>query len=315
MKFLLSFFTLTLLSSGDEIKRPAPALLTITNGYLTIGIDKAMGASITHLSWKSLDQKNTVNSRDPGRLIQQSYYAGKSIDRKKDSQHKAWSPWPWNPIQGGGVRSWSKVTRFEKSPDQKSLTSATIPNLWDMPAEPADAVMKQWTTFEPGLQNTLVIKNQIICSRQTGDLWGPALPKHQEVPACYFTSNFSAFKSYLGNGKWRIEKQAPGPPWGQAKSPRQAMACFEKSGQGIAIFSPSSFKWNFGPCGKEYSTDPSATSCSHLAPVALASLGPQSTLTYRYWLIVGTEKEISSTLDRLWKKYANGRLGLTNPKK
>ena len=55
--------------------------------------------------------------------------------------------------------------------------------------------------------------------------------------------------------------------------------------------------------------------CSHIAPVARLNLGPQSTLTYRYWLIVGTEKEISSTLALLWKKYSAERFSLTNSRK
>ena len=40
--------------------------------------------------------------------------------------------------------------------------------------------------------------------------------RHQEIPACYFTRNFSVVKSYLGEGQWRVETQPPGPPWGQA---------------------------------------------------------------------------------------------------
>ena len=54
--------------------------------------------------------------------------------------------------------------------------------------------------------------------------------------------------------------------------------------------------------------------CSHIAPVARVKLGPQSTLSYRYWLIVGNEKEITKTLDSLWAKYAQERFSITNPK-
>lgn len=312
--FILTLGTCAL-QAEPPVKRPAPELLTIDNGTVKIGIDKAMGASITHLSWKALDQKNIVNSYDPGRLIQQSYYAGKRLNRQKDGQHKAWSPWSWNPIQGGGVGSWARVTRFEKSADKNTLTSETVPKLWDMPNEEAAAIMHQWTSFEAGLKNVIVVKNQIICSRKPGDQWGPAHPSPQEVPALYFTRNFNVFKSYLGDGKWKLEEQAPGPPWGHTSTPKHAMACFEKSGQGIAIFSPSAASWNFGPHGHGTSTDPAAGSCSHIAPVARVNLGPQSTLTYRYWLITGTEKEISATLDALWTKYSTERFTLTNPKK
>ena len=307
---LLSLF-LPLAFGKPILERPKPELLKITNGSVRIGIDKSMGAAITHLSWKGLDQKNTINSHDPGRLIQQSYYAGKHRDRRPDGQHEAWSPWTWNPIQGGGVASWARVTRFTKKPDGTALYSETIPKLWDMPDEEAQAVMKQWTTFEPGMNKVIAVRNQIVCQRNPDDRWGPAKPSPQEVPACYFTRNFSTFKSYLGNGKWKLETQPPGPPWGKTKAvPKHAMACFEKSGQGIAIFSPSAVSWNFGPHGPGQTTDPAAGPCTHLAPVARVNLGPTSTLTYRYWLIVGNEKEISSALDLLWKKYSTERFSL-----
>ena len=53
--------------------------------------------------------------------------------------------------------------------------------------------------------------------RKEADAWGPAIRTAQEVPACYFTRGFGRFESYLGNNKWRRERQPPGPPWGRAK--------------------------------------------------------------------------------------------------
>jgi hypothetical protein len=68
-------------------------LLTLDNGTVRVGIDRAKGAAITWLSWTAYP-KNTVNSADPGRLIQQSYYAGLRLDRTAEGQSKAWSPRP-----------------------------------------------------------------------------------------------------------------------------------------------------------------------------------------------------------------------------
>ena len=98
---------------------PAADLLTIDNGSVKVGIDREKGGAITWLSSDAYPH-NTVNIADPGRLIQQSYYAGRSLDRTSAGQSKAWSPWPWNPIQGGGVGglgsngTWARVTAFEK---------------------------------------------------------------------------------------------------------------------------------------------------------------------------------------------------------
>lgn len=305
MKTLECLVLLCLSGAGPGLsqqpERPPSELLFLENDHLKIGIDKAMGASISWLSWKG-HPTNVVNIHDPGRLIQQSYYAGKSLDRREDGQHPSWSPWTWNPIQGGGVGSWAKVVRFDKQ--DGTLHSETIPKLWDMPNEQAEAVMHQWTSFEPGQASAVMVRNRIVCKRSPDDRWGPPVKRHQEVPAFYFIRSFRHFRSYLGGGEWRDEHQEPGPPWGKANPPRKAMACFNDEGQGIAVFSPGSQRiWNFGPHGKGISTDPEGGPCVHIAPLVTVALGPTSSMEYRYWILVGSASELADGLDRLWKKY------------
>ncbi len=284
-------------------------LLLLENGKLKIGIDREKGGSITWLSWNEYP-KNMVNLSDPGRLIQQSYYAGKSLDRKKDGQSKAWSPWTWNPIQGGGVSSWARVREFKRLND-RTLYAETIPKLWDMPNEEASAIMRQWTSIEPSVTNGVEVRCEFVSDREDSDLWGPAIPRAQEIPACYFSRVFSEAKSYLGDSQWRDESHPPGPPWGHAQPPRNSMAFFTASGQGVAIFSPSSTQpWNFGPHGNGLSDDPLAGPCMHVAPLDRISLGPRSTYRFRYWIVVGNQVEIESSLDSLWEKYSFDRAEL-----
>lgn len=303
------------------VNRPAAArsratqtsdLLTHDNGTIRVGIDPTKGGSITWLSWNDYP-KNAVNISDPGRLIQQSYYAGNRLDRTAEGQSARWSPWTWNPIQGGGVSSWARVTDFKRI-DKKTLYSETIPKLWDMPNEEAAARMRQWTGFEPGMPDVLAVRCEFISQRAEDDRWGPAVPRAQEIPACYFTRNFDRVKSYLGNGEWRDESQPPGPPWGKAEPPRKAMAVFTPEGHGIAVFSPSATqRWNFGPHGSGLSDDPTDRTCMHLSPIDRVNLGPKSEYRYRYWITVGTEAQLSAHLDALWKKYSEERAELTEP--
>jgi hypothetical protein len=296
------------LAESGKLPR-AEDLLRLDNGTVAVGIDRAKGAAITWISWEGYP-KNAVNSADPGRLIQQSYYAGQRLDRQSEGQSKAWSPWSWNPIQGGGIGSWARVTEFKRLDDQ-TLYAETIPKLWDMPSEEAAAVMRQWTAFEA--ENVIVVRCEVVCQRAAGDRWGPARLSPQEVPACYFTRNFGVFKSYLGDGSWREESQPPGPPWGKAQPPRKALACFTADGQGIAVFSPAATQpWNFGPHGRGATDDPAAGPCVHIAPIDRVNLGPRSTYRYRYWLVVGTEAELAIRLDQLHQKYAGERAELTN---
>ena len=286
-------------------------LLLIDNGTVRVGIDRAKGGAITWLSARAYP-KNFVNLADPGRLIQQSYYAGKSLDRTVDGQSQAWSPWPWNPIQGGGVGSWARVTHFERTGDNV-LYSETIPKLWDMPDESAAAVMRQWTSFEPGRSNVVVVRCAFSSQRSNSDRWGEAVPRSQEVPACYFTRNFSLVKSYLGDGQWRAENQPPGPPWGHATPPRKSMGFFNAQGLGIAIFSPMATEaWNFGPHGDGDTDQPTAGPCMHVAPLDRVRLGEKAEYTYRYWLVVGSAAEMAAQLDALWLRYGDKKTSLRN---
>jgi GH35 family endo-1,4-beta-xylanase len=287
------------------------SLLSLDNGTVRIGIDRSKGAAITWLSWAGYP-KNSVNHADPGRLIQQSYYAGHRLDRRADGQSPSWSPWTWNPIQGGGVASWARVNVMERRDDV--LYGETVPKLWDMPDEEAAALMRQWTSFEPSMPDVVVVKCELICQREAGDRWGPAAPRPQEIPACYFTRGFSDMRSYLGAGKWRAESQPPGPPWGHTDPPLKAMAFFNKAGQGIAVFSPTSTThWNFGPHGGGASDDPAAGPCMHVAPLDRVNLGPKSTYSFRYWMIVGDEKQIAARLDSLIPEYSGERASLSDP--
>lgn len=300
-------------AAAGNIASRGEELLLIDNGSVKVGVDRLKGAAITWLS-STAYPKNFVNSADPGRLIQQSYYAGLRLDRKADGQSTAWSPWTWNPIQGGGVASWARVNEFKRI-DATTLYTETVPKLWDMPDEEAAALMRQWTGFEPGLPGVVVVRCELIARRADADRWGPAKPLPQELPACYFTRNFSSVKSYLGEDRWRDETQPPGPPWGTTNPPHGIMACFAPNGQGVAIFSPAATgqTWNFGPHGAGSSDDPAAGPCMHVAPVARMNLGPKSTLRYRYWLIVGDASQLAVRLDSLIAKHAAERAELTNP--
>jgi len=187
----------------------------------------------------------------------------------------------------------------------------TRPKLWDMPDEEAAALMRQWTAFEPGMPDVVVVRCEFTAQRDDNDRWGPAKLSPHEIPACYSTRNFGTVKTYLGDQQWRTESQPPGPPWGKTQPPRKAMALFAPNGQGVAVFSPVATQpWNFGPHAGGASDDPKAGPCMHVAPIDRVMLGPKSTYRYRYWLLVGTEPQIAARLDALWEKYSAERAGL-----
>ncbi len=303
--------TLVLALSARSQPPPQPeptGLVRIQNGIVTVGVHRGMGGSISWLSWTEHPQ-NVVNHSDPGRLIQQSYYAGRPLDRRSEGQSPHWSPWPWNPIQGGGFGSWAHAKILQRMGDG-SLFGETAPKLWDMPNETAAAIMRQWTGFEPALSNTVVVRCEFIALRNpTNDRWGVARASPQEIPACYFTREFDRVRSYLGDGQWRDEIVSPGPPWRRASPPRNAMAVFNADGRGIAVFSPAATQpWNYGVHGPPQPSAPEAGPCVHLAPIDRAlMMGPRFVYRYRYWLVVGTAAEVAASLDHLLARHANER--------
>ena len=211
------------------------------------------------------------------------------------------------------MSSWARVKAFELR-DNKELYAETVPKLWDMLDEEAAALMRQWTSFELSLPDVVVVRCEFVARRNDADRWGSPKSSHQEVPACYFTRNFSLIKSYLGDGAWRTETQPPGPPWGKTRPPRNAMAVFASNGQGIGIYSPAATEpWNFAPHGGGTSDEPKAGPCVHVAPIDRAGLGPRSTYRYRYWLVVGTESQIATRLESLAQKYSTERAELLEP--
>ena len=48
------------------------------------------------------------------------------LDRRAEGQSKAWSPWSWNPIQGGGVGSWARVTEFKHLTGQEHPKTSLV---------------------------------------------------------------------------------------------------------------------------------------------------------------------------------------------
>ncbi len=283
---------------GDGGTSAADAVAQIANGTVTLRIDEEKGGAIVWLSWRG-HPGNAVNVHDPGRFIQQSYYAGSAVDRRSEGQHAAWSPWPWNPIQAGGVASWARMTRLERSADG-GLVGEITPKLWDMPDEEAAAVIRQVTRLEEGFDNVVSLEGEIECRRHEGDRWGPPVARHQELPACYLTRSFGTVKTYRGDGRWQEEQLPAGPPWGKVTPPRFTLACFDAAGQGVAVVSPAATEaWNVGPHGEGASDEATADPCMHMAPIATASLGPRSVFRFRAWLVVGDERAIATAVDRI----------------
>jgi hypothetical protein len=299
---LVGLISLIACSGKTDIpgKSVYPDELVADNGTLTVKFDLTRGGAI---SWISLSgsQRSLVNIADEGRYIQQSYYGGKSLDRKADGQSPAWSPWPWNPIQvGDAFRNRAKILDFSQSKD--SLYVKCIPMQWDMNNRPAEAEMEQWTKL---VGNVLKIRNRLTIHR-TDKIYGDSVLCDQELPAVYPISALQNLYVYLGPKPFtgdtvsnpKVINLSSGF-WGRyEKVTENWMAFTDDKGFGMAVYNPICTRFLAGQAGKP-GKEAADGSTSYIAPVKKEMLTKSCVYEYTYYLVVGKLDEMRKKIYQL----------------
>lgn len=284
-------------------KSDSPHELVADNGTLVVKFDLTRGGAI---SWISLSgsERSLVNIADEGRYIQQSYYAGKSLDRKSDGQSPNWSPWPWNPIQvGDAFRNRAKILDYKQSSD--SLYVKCIPMQWDMNNKPAEAEMEQWTTLE---ENVLFIRNRLTIHR-TDNIYGDSVLCDQELPAVYPISALKNLVAYLGPKPFTSDTLSKPKVihlesgfWGRYENVTENwMAFVDDSDFGMAVYNPICTRFLAGMSGV-YGKEAADGPTSYIAPVKKEMLTKNCVYEYRYYIVVGKLEEMRKQIYRLKMK-------------
>ncbi len=269
----------------------------IDNGVLTLKLDLTRGGAISYLSLSGED-RNIVNVFDEGRYIQQSYYAGKSVNRQDEGQSPSWSPWSWNPIQvGDAYRNRAEILDFQKT--ENEMYVKCIPMQWDMNNHPAEAEMEQWTTLKG---NVLKVKNRLICHR-TDAIYGDSILNDQELPAVYPISALSNLYTYLGDAPFtnaaisqlEVINLSSGF-WGRYNNVSENwMAFVDGSDWGMAVYNPACTRFLAGMSGTPGGEANDAPT-SYIAPVKKETLYKNCVYEYEYYIIVGSLSEIRSKI-------------------
>lgn len=285
---------------------------TLDNGTLRLQAPTSEGASFNYLA--AAGGGNLVNYHDQGRLIQQSYYAGLSLDRRAVGQSASWSPWAWNPIQSGDASGkLAQVVEVGQFDFGRGFFSRTIPLLWDMTTgEQGRCWMDQWNEFEPGMDDVVRVTCRLICFRDADDVWGAARNRHQELPAVYLIRSLSKIVTYQGDVPWaddatELFPYTPGPPWQRCYPTEHWVAMVDPATDiGVGLFSPAGTTlWNVGATGNPPG-GPTSSQTMHMAPVRGVKLDRDSILVYRYWLIHGDLTTIRSRAYELHARYPGG---------
>ncbi len=302
------------LDGGDpvvEIGSTETAFLD--NGTLRMGTPTTQGGSINFLAPSG--GTNLVNWYDPGRLIQQSYYAGNPIDRTAEGQSPSWTPWTWNPIQGGDASNKkSQVIEMTQFDSGTGFFTRTVPLLWDMTTgEKAKAWIDQWNQFEPGMPDVIRVTCRLTCFRNADDPWTVA-SRHQELPAVYLIRTLSKVVTYQGDSPWTnapvedvTSNIIPGPPWIRHDPTESWVAMVNPTTNvGVGLYSPLNREfWWVGATGAATGGAQSPNTM-HMAPLRTMRLERNSILAYRYWMIYGDIETIRERIYQLRELHPHG---------
>ena len=286
----------------------------LDNGTIRLEARYSNGGSLAHFSPQGGD--NLINIYDQGRLIQQSYYAGDRLDRQSEGQSPNWTPWRWNPIQGGdSALNTSEVLEITRSEFGGGIYTQTTPLLWDMTtAEKAQCQMDQWNEIEAGMPNVVRVTCRLVVNRDPNDAWNTVVNTYQELPATYWIRSLSKAVSYVDSAPWTGDdvtelSYALGSPWVKAYPSEDWIAMVDPSDDtGVGLYSPigdPSTHWWFGATGNPPG-GPTDAPTMHMAALANVPMSRQHVLIYRYWLVYGDIEAIRSNVYLLHSRYPDG---------
>ncbi len=288
----------------------ADSFIEISNSEITLRQDLRRGGSICYISRTGID-RNIVNIYDEGRYIQQSYYAGKRVDRRHEGQSPSWSPWQWNPIQGGNhARKGARILKCEQT--DSTLYVSCVPMLWDMDNHEGEAIMEQWTSING---NTIKVRNRLTCHRTDSIYGNKAVKNDQEIPAIYPISSLKNLYGYFGDKPFKNDKldnpevveikmDVPGSFWGKyPKVPEKWMAFVDDNMWGMGVFSPSAERFIAGRYTSMTDGEAHSLSTSYIAPLCTSKLKKNSVFEYTYYIVVDHLPEIRNTIYTLNSKH------------
>lgn len=272
--------------------------LEIKNRSITVRQDLTRGGAICYVGRRG-EARNYVNIHDEGRYIQQSYYAGKNVNRQAEGQSPFWSPWPWNPIQVGDYKR-NRAQILESRKHGKTTYVKCIPMLWDMDNRPAEAEMEQWTTLKG---NTIHVLCRLTC-HCTDNIYGYDTDNHQEIPAVYPISSLNHLYAYRGDKPFASEPMDSieveelrfgenGHGWGEYNDISERwMAFVGDDGWGMGVYSPSADSFKAGRYKPSRKGEADDEGTSYIAPVRAQHVGRDSVVEYEYYLLFGNVEEI-----------------------
>jgi hypothetical protein len=286
-KTILATLITSMLVSALHANKEDESWIYLDNGTLRIGIDKARGAAIGHLSL-SKDKRNLLNHFDEGRFIQQSYYGA------ADGSLWAGKPWTYNPVQGGSYEGKSAKTLDYKQ-EANSLYAKIEPLHWATGVACPEATMEEWISLEG---NVAKIRMRMHYTGVTHEG-----KRHQEMPAMFvdYALPFLYFEK-----ENKLVKHEP-IILGDSLSPEiityetEWLAFVDEKNFGIGIYTPETKEAVTYRAKGDGTAGPGGSACSYVAPVRTLSLTQGTVIDYEFYLCIGSLDEIRASFSKLKK--------------
>jgi len=278
--------------SSKQREKIKPMMTYLENESIKIGVDLAIGGSITWLSQKN--GPNMVNSFDWGRQIQMSFYSGPNpFEPNGKKPHAAWKQLGWNPIQSGDCHD-HPSTVLKHSNDGQEIYIKCRPMQWPLNNEPGECSFEMWIRLEGKVVHVRCRLNNDRDDKTQYDA------RHQEVPALYSNGPWYRVVTYTGPEPFankalqEISRTPATPPfpWNRFKATEEWAALVDEKDHGFGVWSPGAQEYLGGFSGKAGAGGTKNPSTCYVSPLHTDILDHNIEYNYNYRLVVGTVSEI-----------------------
>ena len=287
---------IAVVATATAVRPPAAdaQIQYLDNGSIRLGVDTSKGGGIVLLqpSGPLGSGSNVVNSFDLGRLVQQSYYSGPaSFVPAGTTQHPSWSPWPWNPVQGGDAYG-NRSTLISASNSGTQIYVKSRPKQWALQNVDAECTLEEWITLSGSV---VTVRNRLTNARADATQYAA---RTQELPAVYTWAKLTQLKAYTGtqpftSGSVSIIPNAA-PPWTTFRATEGWAAYVDANDWGLGVFAPNNVKFIGGFAGTPGTGGPTSSNTGYIAPIRQEIIDHDIVYEHTYHLILGSLSSIRS---------------------
>jgi len=291
--------------SADMSHRPVNDTMYIENDRFKVGVYMAWGGGINYIEDKSDNDAtvtNMLNSRDTGRLVQQSYYG--TMKSPYECGTYGGTKWGYNPVQGGDqFNNKSKLIDFKVTED--TIYVKCRPLDWAKNNVPTYVYMENTYSLK---DDYIEVDNRYI---DYSNYNHKGSNRHQELPAFYTISYLDTFTFYNGTKPWTddtLTSKNGLPFWGDAKSKKYCYFNLDsdntetwcawnssETGYGIGLYTPQIELFLAGRYEFNGSKEPKALATNYVAPLITTTMKNFVPFEYSYIITTGDVSTIRST--------------------